>query len=621
MIRAGRIVLDIGAWLLGSSRAFLLTAGIVFSNGAALADTSGNLGNDVIYSIVIDRFFSGNYENDIPDFAFAGDSAYEQNNRYWLYKMFFWHARENRNRVSADGYWGGDLQGVVDKLDYLHWLGVTTVLLSPVFENVNGYHFDLGGTAYHGYWTKDFMRLEEHFVNPPGPGETLENVMSKGGILKQLIDKAHSYDPPIKVVLDVALNHTSPAPIDTTLFDDSNYLEMGVLFDNGRMVSLPCTLKGGKTCRETYVDDGWFHPPSHWVDWNDPTTLYDGYVNGNLADLDQRNPKVRAYLLRALKKWLALGLDGFRLDAVKNIYPDFLSEVESQLREVKPDVILIGEYFDGGIFENGLSSNGLPRSVKWLEGMPHTTMFNFSFATAARDYFTGRMDNLGTPYVIRHIVDPQSPHNPLGQRSNTLVNFINNHDIPRMLSLSQANGDRYAAALKLLFVAPGVPKLLYGDEIGLAYSASNEHWKSHDKSDPAWTRLMMPWEKFEDPRARRFLNLTRSLIRLRKETPFLKDGAIAFLSAANLINIFEKNTYIAIQRTPRGDGRTDAVVYLYSTKKRDRLEFEIDLPDGVYTDLSGRRTVLIDQGQLVWRDVAADESLVVSASTRTSETR
>jgi len=473
--------------------AIMAAACLALQPSAPIA-ASGGLGNDIIYSIMVDRFANGNDANDIPHFAFPGDGAYDRTNRYWLDRMHYLNASEEKSGVKIDAYWGGDLQGVVNKLDYLHDLGVTVVLLSPVFENVNGYHFSAGGTAYHGYWTKDFMRLEEHFVNPPKAGETLDGVLSRGVLLKGLIDKAHSYDPPIKVVLDVALNHTSPAPIDTTVLDDSNHLEMGALFDDGRYVAGPCSLADGKTCRETFLDDGWFHPPLSWVEWNDPATYYTGYLNGNLADLDQRSPQVKAYLSRALDKWLALGVDGFRLDAVKNIYPDFIADLEAKLVRAHPDIILIGEYFDGGVFEEGLKPGETSPSVEWLQGLNHTTMFNFSFATAARAYFTGRMDNLGTPNVIRHILDAQSPHNPLKARARQLVNFINNQDIPRMLSLEQASPARYAAALKLLFVAPGVPKLFYGDEIGLAYHHSNEHWRRHDKSDPAWTRLYMPWE-------------------------------------------------------------------------------------------------------------------------------
>lgn len=596
-------------WLGG---ALAITLGVVMGNAAR---ANGGLGNDIIYSIMIDRFSSGNEENNIPHFAFPGDSAYDRGNRYWLHRMYYKNATPDGRGVDIDAYWGGDLQGVVNKLDYLHYLGVTVLLLSPVFENVNGYHFAAGGTAYHGYWTKDFHRLEEHFVNPPKAGETMRQVLSDGVLLKGLIDKAHSYDPPMKVVLDVALNHTSPAPIDTTIFDDSNYLEMGVLFDEGEYVTNPCLPAGGTTCRESFVDDGWFHAPSGWVEWNDPSTFYDGYLNGNLADLDQRSPKVKAYLYRALDKWLALGIDGFRLDAVKNIYPDFIADLEQRLVAAKPDIILIGEYFDGGIFEDGLTPGETTRSVAWLQNLSHMTMFNFSFATAARSYFTGRLDGTGTPAVIRHILDAGSSQNPLKARSRQLVNFINNQDIPRMLSLPNADPNGYRAALKLMFLSPGVPKLFYGDEIGLAYSANSVHWQKHDRSDAAWARLFMPWERFDEPQAQEMLTLTRSLIRLRRSTYFLKNGRMDFLRAANLLNLLDGNSYIALRRS-RSDGSGPALLFLYSARDRVRLEFDTNLDDGIYSGLHEAATVEVTGGRLVWRDIQAGDSLIIQAPVR-----
>jgi len=573
---------------------------------------ASGLGNEVIYSIMIDRFYSGRQSNDVPDFAFPGDSDYDRHNRYWLYKTFAWNLDEDRSRATIDTYWGGDLQGVIDKLDYLHWLGVTTILLSPVFENVNGYHYELGGTAYHGYWTKDFFRLEERFVNPPEGDQTLDDVLSEGVLLKELIDRAHGFDPPFKIILDIPLNHTSPAPIETTYLDEANYLEMGALFKDGAFVSAPCRLDGGKTCRDSAIGDGWFHPPAHWVEWSNPGTYYDGYLNGNLADLDQRQDKVRAYLDRAIDKWLGLGIDGLRLDAVKNIYPDYLQALETRLKRTHPDLILIGEYFDGGIFEDGIAPGGKPRSIEWLEGMPQSTMFDFSFARAVRAYFTGRMDTLGTPHFIRHILDPDSRNNPLGKRSNDLVTFINNQDIARMLSMEGATPERYKAALKLLFTAPGVPKLYYGDEIGLAYPTNHPHWRFHHRDDPHWTRLFMPWDRFEDPAARDYLTLARALIAMRKDRAFLRDGAIRFLSAWNVFDLFGGNSYLAIERFDADRPESGGVVYLYSARSRDRLEFETALADGDYDSLEGTATVRVRDGKLIWRDIAANEAIVVT---------
>lgn len=576
---------------------------------------ANGLGNEVIYSIIIDRFFNAVPENDIPLFAFPGDSEYDRRNRYWLPRMHYRNASRESTGGNIESYWGGDLQGVIDKLDYLHWLGVTVIVLSPVVENVNGIHYTLGGTGYHGYWAKDFFRLEEHFVNPPGPGESLEDVLSGAGLLKALVDKAHAYDPPIRVVLDVVLNHTSPAPIDTTLFDENNFLELGAVYEDGVFRARPCTLEGGRTCRETATGEGWFHPP-RWVDWSDPSTLVDGWINGNLADLDQRTPAVRAMLMRFLDKWLALGIDGFRIDAAKHIYPAFIADVESRLVARHPDIILIAEYFEGGILENGPSLRETTPSVRWLQRFARLTMFDFSFADAVRDYFRGRLEGVGAPYFLRHVLDAGSPHNALAARTNELVTFVNNQDIPRFLSLDGATTARYHAALKLMFVAPGVPTLFYGDEIGLGYRADDPLWQVADRQNPGFSRPFMAWERMELPEVRPTLELTRSLAALRRANPFLKDGRIAFPRAENLLDLFEGSTYLAVERGRHFDPDGGTVFFLHSLRPRERLVFETGLPDGRYTALDGGRTVEVRKGRLVVEDVAADESLVLVAPPR-----
>lgn len=595
---------------------------------AAVAMTSSanaaGLGNDVIYSIMIDRFSSGNDDDDIPYFAYRGDSDYDRKVRYWLPRMYYKYKApgDETDRFDINAYWGGDLQGVVNKLDYLHDLGVTVILLSPPFENAKGYDYQLGGTAYHGYWTRDFMRLEPHFVNPPRAGETLDDVLSRGVLLKGLIDKAHSYDPPMRVLLDFPLHHTSPVSITATGDDPVHFLEMGALYDDGTFAAIPCRPQGGKTCKETFTGDGWFTRPEHDIHWNDPSTYYDGWMYGNLANLDQRSPQVRRYLMRAMEKWLALGVDGFRLDAVKYISPEVIHDVIDRLTQQHPGIILIGEYFGGGLFEEGLHYGKVPRVVRWLRDFPRMTIFDFSFSEAARQFFIGRSEAIGTPYFLRDILDADSPENALRSRRPELVTFLNSQDVPRFLSLPGATFAGYAAAMRLMFVSPGLPMLFYGDEIGLAYRDGDGHWQYHDPSDAVWARLPMPWFDFDRPEALAMRELTRSLIRLRRDYPFLRTGRFELLPAANISPWFDKTSYMAVMRSSREAADGCKVFFLYSAVDRDRLEFAVDLPDGRYSSLDGAVAVTVADRRMIWGGIKAQDSLIVVAkSPRDNESR
>jgi glycosidase len=569
--------------------------------GPARATAGRGFQNDIIYGVMVDRFSNGNRANDVPLWAFPSDSAYDTANRYWLRKTYQDPAVPSPGGVDIQKYWGGDLRGLISKLGYLQDLGVTVLMVSPIFENVNGYNYRLGGSAYHGYWTKDFKRLEEHFVDPPLAGDEK--------ILRELVEKSHALG--MKVVLDIPLNHTSPAPIGTTLRDPYNFLEMGALYDDGHLVARPCAPTAVKSCGETYSNSGWFHSPPIWVQWDRAETLWRGNINGNLADLDQHQPMVKEYLIGALRKWMSYGVDGFRLDAAKNMYPDFLQDVERELQALRPDVLLIGEYFDGGLYDDALrpSKNA---SVRWLDSFSRITMFDFSFAKATREFFRGNASGLGTSRALQVILDEKDRSNFFGDRAIDLVNFVNNHDEPRMLSLPGSSFPRFEAALELLLLSHGVPSLMYGDEIGLAIPSDHpEHWKNQSRENAEWSRLFMDWSVAERTPPHPTRALVKRLIALRKQNDYLRDGPTHFLKASNLWNLFQGNSYVAVLREDPAANATRKLLFVYSRAPRATLEFAVPFADGDYADPVHGKTWPVRGGQLRLANVAADERIVL----------
>jgi glycosidase len=314
---------------------------------------------------------------------------------------------------------------------------------------------------------------------------------------------------------------------------------------------------------------------------------------------------------RAFDKWLQLGIDGFRLDAVKYVNPSFVRDLIESLTEKYPNTIWIGEYFDGGVFEQGISGRSAPHVVEWLKQFPQMTIFDFSFAEATREYFAGRMENIGTPYFLQTILDPHSLSNVLRSRRSELVNFIDSQDIPRMLSLRGTSRKSYAAALRLMFISPGVPQLFYGDEVGLAYPAGSDYWKYFSREDSAWSRLPMPWDLFGRPEARAMLNLTRSLVRLRTEFPLLRAGRFELMQALNVSQWFGGASYMAVKRSRPQVAGSDLVFFLYSAQDRDKLEFAVDLPDGTYQAWNSETVLNVAGGHLIWNRVVAQDSVIL----------
>jgi glycosidase len=214
---------------------------------------------DVIYQVVLDRFFDGDPANNDP----PGDKG--------LY---------DPTKTNWKKYWGGDLAGLTQKLPYIAGMGVSAIWISPAVENV---HKLVNGTdaGYHGYWARDFYRIDPHF--------------GTWADFDKLVAAAHSLG--IKIIIDFAANHSNP--------NDTG--EFGSIYKDGVYQSM-------------YTND-----PNHWFHHNgsstDPNDQYNSeYFNlFDLSDLAQENPMVDSYLKGAMQQFLNHHVDGVRLDAVGNM--------------------------------------------------------------------------------------------------------------------------------------------------------------------------------------------------------------------------------------------------------------------------------------------------------------
>lgn len=220
-----------------------------------------------IYFVMVDRFANGDPKND-GAIDLADPAAFH----------------------------GGDLQGVLDRLDDLQAMGVGTLWLSPVFQMRTEKFFGHG--AFHGYWTEDLTRVEPRF------GDTAQ--------LRRLSEALHARG--MKLMLDVVLNHVA--------------------------MDAPLTRERPE----------WFHRQGALEDWGDAKQLVDRDVHG-LPDLAQENPEVYAHLLAASLRWVEeVKPDGFRLDAVKHVPLSFWARYNDAVRaKAGPQFVLLGEMLDGDV--------------------------------------------------------------------------------------------------------------------------------------------------------------------------------------------------------------------------------------------------------------------------------
>lgn len=230
----------------------------------------------VIYFMVTDRFFDGNESNN----AANGPQTYGKDN--------------------AGLYHGGDFAGITQKLDYLEDLGINTIWITPIVENISGVQVTGEGAddvpynaAFHGYWASDFTKLN------PALGTREE--------FQTLIDQAHNRG--IRIMVDIVVNH---AGYDT---------------DFGDMIRSGDDIVSGSDQKDSL---------------------------SNLPDFRTEDPAVSAQLVKWQTQWVKdFGIDYFRVDTVKHVENDTWAELKNALTEVDSDFKMIGEYAGGGYASNG----------------------------------------------------------------------------------------------------------------------------------------------------------------------------------------------------------------------------------------------------------------------------
>lgn len=363
---------------------------------------------------------------------------------------------------------GGTYDGIVHRLDYLNELGVSAIWISPIPENsvipVDGARPLNEG--YHGYWARDFEKLNPAFGNEES--------------LKTLLRAAQDRD--IKVILDIVLNHSNP-----TYSSDK-----GDLYRNGKLFS-------------RYFDDQRkaFH---HFgdLDQSQPYTPFP-WENHNvwgLADLAQENTEVSDYLKEAHARWLALGFDGVRLDTTLHMPAEWIGEWVDFVRDNVPRCgFFFGEWWNGGPHDPVSSEAARTAGI-------HLT--DFGLARSVRGWLSGRLPFQG---LLDCVALQDAFEDP-----DLKVNFIDNHDMPRLCNLlfrAGLGGEevqfRNVVANILLLLWRGVPCIYYGTECGLF---THRRARGKQVGDDPYNREPMRFSRTEGS----LREIIQKLSRLRKET-------------------------------------------------------------------------------------------------------
>ena len=430
----------------------------------------------------------------------APDEAEESEAPAWHYGTtyhVFVHSFADSN---GDGI--GDLNGLIQKLDYIDEMGFESIWMLPVHPS----------PSYHKYDVTDYRAIHPDYG-------TMED-------FERLISEAEARD--IQIIMDLVVNHTArdhpwfqQAVADTTSpFYDFYVWKDAEAVQNVKADAEPDTDNVERWHAVQEVDD---------VQDGIDQQRYYGFFWGGMPDLNFDNPAVRDSVIAISKYWLDKGVDGFRLDAAKHIYEDdrasdtkdWWRTFRAEMEEEDPDVLLVGEVWDDA-----------ETVAPYFEGLH--ALFNFDLSSGIIEAFqTGTGDSLAV-----ELADTRATYNDIAS-SFVDATFLTNHDQPRILNeLPQQMHMRTAAYL--LLTLPGSPYVYYGEEIGMYGTKPDPNirepmlWAPAEQ-DSLRTTWIDPEHSTDDTvtpvsvqneRDGSLLQLYRELIHMRRDTPALRRGTL-----------------------------------------------------------------------------------------------
>ena len=365
----------------------------------------------VIYFAVTDRFFDGDAEN---------------NNAYGM-------GDYNIGEKGGSSYHGGDFAGLNQKLDYLKDLGVNTIWITPIVENItedqHDNETDTATYGYHGYWASDFTKLNKHLGTEQQ--------------FKALLDAAHSKG--MKIMVDVVLNHAG--------YGTEDYFNRILTDADGNSISM-------------------IRDSSNTISGDDK---YDSL--SDLPDFVTENKAVTDQLVTWQTGWMSkYSIDYYRVDTVKHVETTTWAAFKNSLTKVNPDFKMIGEY----------SGAGYANNAGELGTGTMDALLDFDFNDFAQNFVTGNISSVENSL--------QKRNNAINNTS-VMGSFLSSHDEDTLqytlvnkskISEEEAyNLMKVAATLQI--TAKGQPVLYYGEEIG--QGGANNWPLQTNRRDFDWTEL------------------------------------------------------------------------------------------------------------------------------------
>lgn len=434
----------------------------VYDSSFSVPDWSKDI---VYYFIFPDRFKNGDKSNDpkvgVRKFYGNKDIVFHQN---WLDKPYTKDSGV-KNFEGGNDFFGGDIAGVIQKLDYLKDLGINTIYMTPLFQSPSNHKYD----------TADFKKIDEAF----GTNETY----------KQLLDEAHKKG--IRVIFDASLNHSGA---DSLYMDRYGKYHSHGAFEKER-------IRKDSPYYDWYIfDEKFTNPDQAYAQWANPT----------LAVFNKSSESYKNFAYKGKDSitqfWMKYGIDGWRMDVVPYVPDDFWREWHKTVKSINPDSFTVAEvwwdtskYYLGDMFDSGM---------------------NYVFRQAVFDYVDGK-----DARKALNLFEMLRENYPAPAFYSTM-NLLSSHDAPRAIFHFGYKDDAVPqqeiqiAKNKLLLATfiqmtyPGAPAIYYGDEVGVTGG-----------EDPG-CRATYPWKEEGGNFDENLLSRFKELIKLRNDNAVLRRGTV-----------------------------------------------------------------------------------------------
>lgn len=480
----------------------------------------------IIYQIFVDRFYNGDRSNDVEtdEYFYIGEGTHK--NSDWMK-----YPRE----MDVREFYGGDIAGVMQKLDYLQDLGVEAIYLNPIFVSPSNHKYDI----------QDYDYIDPHFGrivkndgenlqrdengnliihDPEHPNKDAtryicrvtdkENLKASNQLFIEFVEEVHRRG--MKVILDGVFNHCGSF---NKWLDRECIYEDAPGYEKGAFVSKDSPYRTFFKFRE----DTWPYNVNYDGWWGHDTLPKLNY---------EESPKLYEYIMRIARKWVSppYNVDGWRLDVAADLGQTaeynhhFWHEFRRNVKEANPNAIVLAEHYGdptewlkGDQWDTVMNYDAFMEPLTWfLTGVEkHSDEYRGDLIGNA-DAFFGSMRHYMTRFNTQSL---QVAMNELSNHDHSRFLTRTNHQVGRISSRGAdaanegVNKNLFRMAVLMQMTWPGAPTIYYGDEAGLC------GWTDPD------SRRAYPWGHEDEE----LIQYHKELIRIHKEHQVLRTGSILFL--------------------------------------------------------------------------------------------